>query len=488
MKLLRISCLVTLITLCIETPRLQGQEPISLHPDNPHYFLFRDEPLVLISSSEHYGMVYNQELDQERYLNTLKDYGLNFTKIFTGLYRLPKENFWGISETTFIPNEGQMLWPYLEEKGKFNLEAFNPAYFRRLHEFLSLAGERGIIVEITLFTSYYRQEFWESSPFYFRNNSSGMDSVYYKRANTLYDTVLLEYEKEFIRKIVREVNPYDHVIFEIQNEPWSDNPNLAGFNRKEEMEIYYGWETMELANKASLDWQGLMARVIREEEKKLEKQHLIAQCIGNFNPPLTNETLLPEASLYLFHYAYPWAASRNYNQNKALGLDETGFMPQSDFIYRGQAWRFILSGGGLYNNLDYSFMPGYEDGNYPVKSTTPGWGSPGFRNQIGFLNRFLHSFEFLKMKPDLELVRSDPADFPFVFALSEPGKQYALYLDRKGQESLELDIPRGNYQVQFTDPGTGKILRETTVHHTGGSVRIQCPGYKEDLAIRIVCE
>ena len=31
--------------------------PICLHPDNPHYFLWRGKPTVLITSGEHYGAV-----------------------------------------------------------------------------------------------------------------------------------------------------------------------------------------------------------------------------------------------------------------------------------------------------------------------------------------------------------------------------------------------------------------------------------------------
>lgn len=32
---------------------LMGQ-PLILHPDNPHYFLFRGKPLAIVSSGEHY--------------------------------------------------------------------------------------------------------------------------------------------------------------------------------------------------------------------------------------------------------------------------------------------------------------------------------------------------------------------------------------------------------------------------------------------------
>ena len=38
-------------------------QPISLHPDNPHYFLFNGKPTVLITSAEHYGSVLNLDFD-----------------------------------------------------------------------------------------------------------------------------------------------------------------------------------------------------------------------------------------------------------------------------------------------------------------------------------------------------------------------------------------------------------------------------------------
>ena len=47
-------------------------EPIRLHPENPHYFLWRDKPTVLIGSGEHYGAVINLDFDYLKYLETLK--------------------------------------------------------------------------------------------------------------------------------------------------------------------------------------------------------------------------------------------------------------------------------------------------------------------------------------------------------------------------------------------------------------------------------
>lgn len=57
---MRVPVLATLIILggTLATSVCFPQEcetwpPISLHPDNPHYFLFRGKPTVLITSGEH---------------------------------------------------------------------------------------------------------------------------------------------------------------------------------------------------------------------------------------------------------------------------------------------------------------------------------------------------------------------------------------------------------------------------------------------------
>ncbi len=50
--------------------------PLALHPENPHYFLFRGKPALLITSAEHYGAVLNADFDYVRYLDTLAADGL----------------------------------------------------------------------------------------------------------------------------------------------------------------------------------------------------------------------------------------------------------------------------------------------------------------------------------------------------------------------------------------------------------------------------
>jgi hypothetical protein len=57
-----------------------------LHPENPHYFIYKGKPLVLVTSAEHYGAVVNLDFDFEKYLRTMHAEGMNYTRIFTGSY------------------------------------------------------------------------------------------------------------------------------------------------------------------------------------------------------------------------------------------------------------------------------------------------------------------------------------------------------------------------------------------------------------------
>ena len=68
-------------------------EPIKLHPDNPHYFLFNGQPTILITSAEHYGGVVNKDFDYVTYFDALKSYGLNYTRIYPGALFEPMGKF-----------------------------------------------------------------------------------------------------------------------------------------------------------------------------------------------------------------------------------------------------------------------------------------------------------------------------------------------------------------------------------------------------------
>ena len=86
-------------------------QPLALHPDNPHYFLFRGKPTVLITSGEHYGAVLNLDFNYVRYLDALQADGLNLTRTFSGAYVEPAGAF-NIARNTLAPVQGRFIAPW----------------------------------------------------------------------------------------------------------------------------------------------------------------------------------------------------------------------------------------------------------------------------------------------------------------------------------------------------------------------------------------
>ena len=213
-------------------------------------------------------------------------------------------------------------------------------------------------------------------------------------------------------------------------------------------------------------------------------RHLISQNIAN--KTATIEAPHAAVSVFNFHYASPPdAVATNYHLNKVIGDNETGFRGTADAPYRLEAWDFVISGGGLFNNLDYSFAAGFENGTFVYPSSQPGGGNPGFRRQMKILHDFIYGFDFVRMRPDNSVVTSGAPAGGTVRALVEPGKAMALFVRGGGATSIGLLLPPGSWTAQWIDTRTGETVRTTTV--TGGAVRpVEAPTYESDIALRVV--
>jgi hypothetical protein len=61
-----------LLTTAAQPSLAEPVKPLALHPDNPHYFLFRGKAAVSPTSGEHYGAGLNLDFDYVRYLDMLQ--------------------------------------------------------------------------------------------------------------------------------------------------------------------------------------------------------------------------------------------------------------------------------------------------------------------------------------------------------------------------------------------------------------------------------
>jgi hypothetical protein len=194
-------------------------------------------------------------------------------------------------------------------------------------------------------------------------------------------------------------------------------------------------------------------------------------------------------SIFNFHYASPPdAVTVNYGLNKVVGENETGFKGTGDTHYRMEGWEFLLAGGGLYNNLDYSFVAGLEDGTFKYPDKTPGGGNRGFRATMTVLKDFVGSFDVVKMKPDVAVVKGGLPPKGRARVLSEPGKQYAAYLFGGPGAKLSLALPAGKYSVEWVSPVTGKVLKSETVTAARPTTELESPPFDPDVALRVLAK
>lgn len=467
-------------------------EPIKPHPDNPHFFLYQGKPTILVTSAEHYGAVINRAFDYVAYLDTLKGYGLNYTRIYPGAMFETIDKF--ITGNPLGPRSRDLIVPwarsgkpgYLVGGNKFDLDAWDPEYFARLKDFIGKAAERGIVVEICFFNSQY-SDTWVISPLYYENNVQSEGNCDWQAAQSLEHADVVRREEDYVRKITREVNAFDNVILEICDEPASIGTGISRAG----------------------PWVGRLIDAALGAERDLANKHMIAQEVeGPFGGPM-DFSADPRVSIITAQYVWgpqpaDWggemggmrALNSKYTLNKPIELNETNWYPwgyKGDKIAssRVEGWEFLVGGGAGFNHLNGLFTPANPAGDSPENKRL----LSGFKH----LKDFLYCFDFLKMRPDAPfVVRGLSAPQTHFRGMSEPGKQYALYVhhsdDARGgyearpgqyQEEVVLSLPAGTYKLDWVDPATGLVVRSASIAHEGGERTIPMPQYEVDIALRI---
>ena len=455
-------------------------ETLSLHSENTHYFQFRGKATVLVTSGEHYGAVINADFNYVSYLDELARNHLNLTRIWVGPYREIPGDF-NIVNNTLAPQADKFIppWPRSKVPGaadggnRFDLNQWNPNYFARLRDFIHQASVRGIVVEVNLFCPYYKESMWTVSPLNAVNNVNGFSSVAREDVLTMKHPTLLAIEDAMVRKIVTELNAFDNVYYEICNEP------------------YFGGVTVE--------WQHHLAQLIAITEEHRPNKHLISQNVANGSKLVENPPA--NVSIFNFHYSRPPASvSMNYKLGQAIGYNETGFDGHADATYRIQGWDFLIAGGALYNNLDYSFTVGHETGDFQYPPRTPGGGGALLRKQLRIMKDFFDSLDLTRMRPGDAVAKPIGAPPASIRVFSSPN-DYIVYIHEghinpeaklsyavdsaPQQRSFSINLPTGVYEQVWLDTKTGALENKMQIHHAGGDRAFHSPIYSEDIVLRI---
>ncbi len=481
-----------------------SQQAVRVDPQNHKYLLYRNRPLALISASEHYGSVINRPFDFDKYLDDAAAHKMTVTRTFL-LYRELQSA--RNPSSPCKPESPDYIAPFvrsgpglaLDGEPIYDLNQWNPEYFDRLHRFLDAASKRGIVVELTVFSNTYGEAVWALNPLRKENNKQGVGDVEWEDYLSLKNTELVNRQRAFARKVIQETSAYDNVYYEICNEPGGGVPNHA--------------------TSADVDaWQEEMAKVMRDELKRLGRPHLLAGqqafVYGAKNEfpqdagfagetfDIVNVHPLPETTFAGHVYDMGNFMSKELRLNQiaqfcraaylspkptALDEDNTASMYRDTIgwtMHRKRAWTALLS-GCHYDYIDFSITVGNESGTTGSQQAIRGW--------MQHLSEFMAAIDFSHSSPDTSWMGSFPSNLA-VSGLSIPGRDYVAYLadSRELTEvaagepiagSISLVLPAGNYEVSLYSPATGQYSPSLEVRGGEKSV-LTLPVFNQDIVVR----
>lgn len=491
--------------LCAPDVAANADQPIALHPENPRYFLFRGKPLVLIAASEHYGSVVNRRFNFHKYLEEAADKKQTMTRTFL-LYRELQAARNPYSPVKPESPDFISPWPRtgpgkaMDGELIYDLSQWNPEYFDRLHAFLSATSRLGIVVELTVFSNTYADNIWALNPLRAENNKQRIGKASWQEYVSLRDPALLARQEDYARKIIAETSGYDHIYYEICNEPGGGMPGHV--------------------TRAEVDaWQRNIAGVLRQELASRNRRHLLfGQGASTYSPHFQqsfdeslSDSMLDAVNIHpLPNLTYhDWTYQLGNFMSKELQLDEfrkfflaissapkpcvsdednCASMYRDDAgwtIHRKRAWMAVMC-GAHYDYIDFSIMAGSEAGSEESRKNIRSW----MKN----LSEFIQTFDFIHARPAPNWIDSKPGPV-VVGALAVPGSDYVAYL-ADGREltdplagepvsgAVSVTLPHGRFRASYYSPEAGMYSPVLFVEG-GQRVTINLPPFQHDMVLRV---
>src|SRR5262249_19198269 len=98
---------------------------------------------------------------------------------------------------------------------------------------------------------------------------------------------------------------------------------------------------------------------------------------------------------------------------------------------------------------------------------------------------FIEGFDFVRMRPDETIIKGGVSDKARARALSESGKQYAIYINGGGQTRPGVELPPGGQARPRGGPPGGRWATPAGLRPQKGRRTIESPEYQDDIALRI---
>ena len=241
-----------------------SEKRIRIWQGNPRYWEYGGQPVMLIGGSVEDNLFQIPNL--EEHLDLLHEVGGNYVRC------------------TMSCRDPGDVWPFAQEGGLYDLERWNPEFWRRFADFLRLTQQREIMVQIEVWATFdYYRENWAVNPFNPKNNvnytaqETGLplvvDSHPVRTENSFFWSVpaernqrtVLGYQERFVDEILRHALPCGNVLYCMDNETsvtpawgayWSEHIKTRAREAGVHVETTEMWDAHDLSHpqhRATLD-------------------------------------------------------------------------------------------------------------------------------------------------------------------------------------------------------------------------------------------
>ena len=327
----------------------------------------------------------------------------------------------------------------LDGKPKFNLEEFDPNYFKRMRDRVQAAQRRGIYVSVMLFEGWTlrdgtrpsaAEENWSlrSHPFHRDNNVQGIGDAdglgTTPEVHSLQHEAVNRVQAAYIRKVIDTVNEFDNVLYEAINE---------------------GGEK---------EWNWWVVQTVQDYERTKPKQH-----------PVGNTGHGVEGLASLLDSPADWVSPGKrdgYGENPPAWNESKVSLFDTDHIWGigGSAdWAWKSFAGG-HNPI---FMDTYQHV-LLGKGRMDQWDD--VRMALGATRQLAERVELAAMAPL-------PALASTKYCLANPGEEYVIY--QPLSESFSVNLSAGVYSIEWFQPTSRTANSRDTIRTSGGAEKLTPP-------------
>ncbi|MBI3898488.1 MAG: hypothetical protein HY308_09360 [Gammaproteobacteria bacterium] len=456
---------------------------IQPYPKNPRYWQYQGKPVVLIGGSKQHNLF--QIPDLEAHLQLLASVGGNYIR------------------NSMSSREDGNVQPFAKlANGRYDLERWNPEYWRRFEQLLKVTQQLGIIVQIEVWDRFdYSRQQWDVQPFNPKNNvnytyaQSGFAQAYpdhpgddkqpffFTTPKQRHNTVVLRYQQRLVDEMLRRSLRYPNVIYCMDNETSAD----------EAWGAYWADHIHQRAQEAGVrafatemwdDWnlQGPHHRYTLDHPEHYDFVELSQNNHQNGDSHWNN-----------FHWArdYIAATPRPINNVKTYGADND---QNTTIHYRFKRWLLRLIGRAptMNTSSDYgTTQDGTErwwrhliGGAAAVRFHRPTAGiglNDDAQHHIRSARLFLNEFDMTRSTPDAKYALLSDRSNNEAYATQIEGEAYAVYFPDGGDVKLAVS-PTQTFHVKWLEISTSRWTDGADVNGSS-AVRLNVPGDGQWLAL-----